>query len=73
MSVTTICNGIEFRLENGSLGFSKARWETLCQSQLNVGDPAKYPEFKGSIVSVETRGFGRTKKETSFPYGARLE
>ena len=29
----------------------------LCEAQMNIGDPAKHPEFKGTVASVDTCPF----------------
>jgi|GEM_PF-699205 len=36
----------------------------LCEIQMGMGDPKKHPEFKGTVASVETRGFARPAKES---------
>lgn len=33
------------------------RFADLCQAQMNVGDPKKHPEFKGTVKSIDTRPF----------------
>lgn len=33
------------------------RFADLCQAQLNVGDPEKHPELKGTVASIDTRPF----------------
>ncbi len=33
-------------------------------AQLALGDPEKYPEFKGDVSGVETRDFWRTRQES---------
>ncbi len=38
---------------------SNSRALALMQAQLNVGNPALYPEFAGNVVSIDTRQFWR--------------
>jgi len=40
----------------------QARRVNLMKAQLAVADPAKYPEFKGTVAAVETRPFWRPKE-----------
>jgi hypothetical protein len=42
----------------------KKKVEKLMDVQLAVADPAKYPEFKGNVGGVETRGFQRSPEES---------
>jgi alpha-galactosidase len=42
----------------------KKRVEKLMNAQLAVDDAAKYPDFKGNVAGVETRGFQRTREES---------
>jgi len=42
----------------------KARVEKLMVAQLAPADGAKYPQFKGNVAGVETRGFQRSLKES---------
>jgi alpha-galactosidase len=46
------------------VGSYKAKVEKLMVAQLALADPAKYPEFKGNVAGVETRGFQRTIEES---------
>jgi alpha-galactosidase len=48
---------------------TKRAFATLCQIQLDIGDPKKHPEFKGAVASVETRGFKRSEKESPSGFG----
>jgi hypothetical protein len=48
---------------------TKGAFATLCQMQLDMGDPKKHPEFKGTVSSVETRGFKRTTEESPSGFG----
>jgi len=48
---------------------TKGAFATLCQMQLDMGDPKKHPEFEGTVVSVETRGFKRTNEESPSTFG----
>ena len=36
---------------------TKGRFADLCQAQLNVGDPEKYPAFAGNVTAIDTRPF----------------
>ncbi len=36
---------------------TKGTFADLCEAQMNVGDPAKHPQFKGTVASVDTRPF----------------
>jgi alpha-galactosidase len=45
-------------------GSYKARVEKLMNAQLALGDADKYPEFKGNVAGVETRGFQRKREES---------
>lgn len=42
----------------------KARVEKLMVAQLALANPLKYPDFKGNVAGVETRGFQRTQEES---------
>jgi hypothetical protein len=42
----------------------KKKVEKLMNAQLAVGDAARYPEFKGNVAGVETRGFQRKPEES---------
>jgi len=42
----------------------KARSEKLMEAQLALGDPVKYPAFKGTVSGVETRDFWREADES---------
>ncbi len=42
----------------------KKKVEKLMDAQLALGDPKKYPEFKGNVAGVETRGFQRSREES---------
>jgi len=46
------------------VGSYKAKVEKLMVAQLALADPRKYPEFKGNVGGVETRGFQRTRDES---------
>lgn len=47
----------------------KAKVEKLMNAQLALGDPVKYPEFKGNVAGVETRGFQRMQEESPSKQG----
>jgi hypothetical protein len=53
------CKDLPFVIANtGQNGpKTKGTFAELCQAQLNIGDAAKHPEFKGTVASVETRPF----------------
>ena len=57
--------------DTGQLG-EKTRGDMakLCEIQLSFGDPAKHPEFAGTVASVGTRGFARSVEQSpsSFDY-----
>lgn len=36
---------------------TKGRFQVVCDAQMAMGDPAKYPAFKGTVASVDTRSF----------------
>lgn len=42
----------------------KERVEKLMMAQLALGDPKKYPEFRGTVAGVETRDFQRSLEES---------
>jgi len=42
----------------------KKKVEKHMAAQLAVADAKKYPEFKGSVAGVETRGFQRTREQS---------
>ena len=42
----------------------KAKVEKLMNAQLALADAKKYPEFKGNVAGVETRGFQRKREES---------
>ena len=46
------------------VGSYKKKVEKLMADQLALGDPEKYPEFKGNVSGVETRDFQRTREES---------
>jgi hypothetical protein len=52
-------NDLPFVIANtGQNGMgTKGRFADLCQAQMNVGDPKKHPEFKGTVQSIDTRPF----------------
>ena len=45
------------------------RRQILCEIQMAMGDPEKHPEFKGTVASVETRGFHRTADQSPSNFG----
>ena len=46
------------------VGSYKAKVEKLMVAQLAMADAKKYPEFKGNVGGVETRGFQRTREQS---------
>ena len=42
----------------------KKKVEKLMEAQLAVADASKYPDFKGNVAGVETRGFQRTREQS---------
>jgi len=36
---------------------TKGTFAELCEAQMNIGDPAKHPEFEGTVTSIDTRPF----------------
>lgn len=42
----------------------KKKVEKLMDVQLAVADATKYPDFKGNVAGVETRGFQRTREQS---------
>lgn len=47
----------------------KEKVEKLMNAQLALGDPEKYPEFKGNVAGVETRDFQRSEEESPSKQG----
>ncbi len=51
--------------------------DTIFKAQMNVGDPAKHPEFKGTVKSVDIRDFYRapeiSPRNQSFHYNGNAE
>jgi Bacterial Ig-like domain len=66
-----------------TVGFGGGDWnpgssaDTIWKAQMAVGDPAKHPEFAGSVASVDTRGYWRDEDESpgsqSFHYNNNAE
>lgn len=48
---------------------NQGRFGTLCGIQLAMGDPAKHPEFAGTVAGVETRDFKRATEESPSGFG----
>jgi len=48
---------------------TRGRFAELCEIQMAIGDPKKHPEFKGSVASVDTRGFYRPKEQSPSHFG----
>lgn len=36
---------------------TKGTFAELCQAQMDIGNPAKHPEFSGTVISIDTRPF----------------
>ena len=54
----------------GMIGLEgKGRRKDLCEMQMALGDRSKHPEFAGTVASVETRGFYRTKEQSPSGFG----
>ncbi|MFZ9937751.1 MAG: PA14 domain-containing protein [Luteolibacter sp.] len=51
--------------------------DTIFKAQMNVGDPAKHPEFKGTVKSVDIRAFYRapevSPRNQGFHYNGNAE
>jgi hypothetical protein len=63
---------------NGGQGWEPgSSAETIFNAQMNVGDPAKHPEFAGRVKSVDTRPFARppevSPRNQSFHYHGNAE
>ena len=43
---------------------TKGNFADLCQIQLDIGNPEEHPEFKGTVISIDTRTF-KAKEERS--------
>lgn len=48
---------------------TKGRFARLCQAQLNVGDPEKYPEFEGNVIAIDTRPFKVPEERAPSTFG----
>jgi len=57
---------LPFVIANTGMGGSDAspRATKLMDDQLSLADPEKYPEFKGNVAAVDTRGFQRKRAES---------
>ena len=53
--------------QNGSN--TKGNFATLCQAQMDMADSKKYPEFTGTVHSVDTRGFKRPTELSPSGFG----
>ena len=42
---------------------------SLCQKQLDIGNPQKHPEFKGTVTSIDTRPFKAPKERSPSHFG----
>lgn len=63
---------------NGGQGWEPgSSADTIFKAQMNVGDPAKHPEFKGNVKSVDIRDFYRapevSPRNQSFHYHGNAE
>jgi hypothetical protein len=41
----------------------------IAEAQMAVADPAKYPDFKGNVLTVDTRPFNRTAEQSPSNFG----
>lgn len=48
---------------------TKGRFATLCEAQLAIGDPKKHPEFKGTVISIDTRPFKAPDERSPSNFG----
>jgi alpha-galactosidase len=48
---------------------TKGRFATLCEAQLNIGDPEKHPEFKGTVAAIDTRPFKAPDERSPSGFG----
>jgi len=48
---------------------TKGTFATLCQMQMDIGDPKKHPEFKGTVISIDTRPFKATDERSPSGFG----
>ena len=48
---------------------TKGRFAIVCDAQMAVGDASKHPAFKGTVTSVDTRPFKRTKEQSPSGFG----
>lgn len=48
---------------------TKGRFATLCEAQLALGDPEKHPEFKGTVISIDTRPFKAPDERSPSNFG----
>ena len=48
---------------------TKGRFADLCQAQMNIGDPKKHPEFKGTVISIDTRPFKASDERAPSGFG----
>ena len=53
--------------QNGAA--TKGTFATLCQAQLNLGDPNKHPEFAGTVASIDTRPFKASEDRSPSGFG----
>lgn len=53
--------------QNGSK--TKGTFATLCQMQMDIGDPEKHPEFKGTVKSIDTRPFKAPEERSPSGFG----
>jgi hypothetical protein len=63
---------------NGGVGWEPgSSADTIFKAQMNVGDPAKHPDFAGNVKSVDTRSFYRapevSPRNQSFHYHGNAE
>lgn len=64
-------DGLPFVVANTGMigGGGKGIRDELCEIQLSLGDPGKFPEFKGTVAAVDTRSFKRGNDESPSGFG----
>lgn len=53
--------------QNGS--DTKGTFVTVCQAQMDIGNPEKHPEFKGTVSSIDTRPFKAPEERSPSKFG----
>ena len=62
---------LPFVIANTGQNGAKTRgaFADLCQAQMNIGDPTKHPEFKGTVTSIDTRPFKSPDERSPSHFG----